>query len=91
MYEYNNGQNNAQFQGSYTTEPQPPKKPKKTHKTAKVVALVAAVTVLCGGVGFGGAFIANQASQLLIQGVSGTTSGTESTPDSAPESSCIRS
>ncbi len=91
MYEYNNsgmnnGQNNAQFQGSYTTEPQPPKKP-KTHKTAKVVALVAAVTVLCGGVGFGGAFVANQASQLLIQGVSGTTTGSESSGgESAPDS-----
>ena len=75
--------NNTQYQGSFTTEPQPPKKPKKTHKTAKVVALVAAVTVLCGGAGFGGAYIANQASQMLIQGVSGgaaenSTSGTAS-------------
>lgn len=84
----NNTQNEAQYQGSFSTEPQPPKKP-KTHKTAKVVALVAAVTVLCGGAGFGGAFLANQAGNLLIQGVSNAvsgnnTSGTESETESVP-------
>ncbi len=90
MYEYNNnGMNNAQYQGGFTTEPQPPKKPKKTHKTAKVVALVAAVTVLCGGAGFGGAYIANQASQMLIQGVSGGAAE-NSTSGAASESGTER-
>lgn len=91
MNEYNNNgfdqQNNAQYQGSFSTEPQPPKKP-KTHKTAKVVALVAAVTVLCGGVGFGGAYLANQAGQMLIQGVSAATNknnGQSDTPESQTE------
>ena len=94
MYEYNNNgmnneQNRAEYQGSFTTEQKPPKKP-KNHKTAKVVALVAAVTVLCGGAGFGGAYIANQASQMLIQAIPGAASdngSATSTPasDSVPE------
>ena len=93
MNEYNNNgfdqQNNTQYQGSFSTEPHPPKKP-KTHKTAKVVALVAAVTVLCGGVGFGGAYLANQAGQMLIQGVSAVTNkdnGQSDVPESLPENS----
>ena len=49
------------------TEQQPPKKP-RTHRTGKIVAIVAAIAVLCGGAGFGGAFAANKASQLLIGG-----------------------
>ncbi len=74
MYEYNsNGMNeqnaqstqNAQFQGNFSTEQKPPKKP---HKTAKVVALVAAIAVLCGGVGFGGAYLGNTAGRLIMQG-----------------------
>lgn len=84
MYEYNNnGMNegqNTQYQGSFSTEPQPPKKP-KNHRTAKVVALVAAVAVLCGGAGFGGAFAANKASQLLIQ--DNTSSSADSNTASA--------
>ncbi|MGN1339417.1 MAG: S1C family serine protease [Oscillospiraceae bacterium] len=93
MYDYNsngmnNGQNDTQYQGSFTTEPQPPKKP-RTHKTAKVIALVAAVTVLCGGAGFGGAFIANQAGNMLIQGVydkadNSSTAGSKPDTGSAP-------
>lgn len=51
------------------TEQQPPKKP-RTHRTGKIVAIVAAIAVLCGGAGFGGAFAANKASQLLIGGAS---------------------
>ena len=84
MYEYNNnGMNDLhseQYQGNFSTEPAPPKKP-KNHKTAKVIALVAAVTVLCGGAGFGGAFIANQASQMLIQSISDTESEKETIKD----------
>lgn len=91
----NNGmydsRNNTQYQGSFTTEQKPPKKP-KTHKTAKVIALVAAVTLLCGGVGFGGVFLANKATELIIGGA-GTSAGdkpdtsvdtTSSAPNSAP-------
>lgn len=91
MYEYNNnGMNesqNTQYQGSFSTEPQPPKKP-KTHKTAKVIAIVAAVTVLCGGAGFGGAFLANQTSNLLIGGASSASeSGASENESSAADNS----
>lgn len=72
----NNGNNgmqdsryNTQYQGSYSTEPQPPKK-RKNHNTAKVIALVAGVTVLCGSAGFGGAFLANKASDIILGGTS---------------------
>ncbi len=67
------------------TEQQPPKKP-RTHRTGKIVAIVAAIAVLCGGAGFGGAFAANKASQLLIGGASQSES-VSSSADSASESS----
>ena len=70
MFDYNNDNNgrdnNTQYQGNFTTEPQPPKKP--THKTGKVIALIAAVAVLCGGAGFGGAFAANKAVSMISGG-----------------------
>ena len=72
------------------TEQQPPKKP-RTHRTGKIVAIVAAIAVLCGGAGFGGAFAANKASQLLIGGASQSESVSSSadstTSTSASESS----
>lgn len=72
------------------TEQQPPKKP-RTHRTGKIVAIVAAIAVLCGGAGFGGAFAANKASQLLIGGASQSESVSSSadstTSISASESS----
>lgn len=70
MFDYNNDNNgrdnNTQYQGNFTTDPQPPKKP--THKTGKVIALIAAVAVLCGGAGFGGAFAANKAVSMISGG-----------------------
>lgn len=98
MYDYNNGMNenhdtqNAQeMQNVQNTQPQmsfseqqPPKKP-RTHRTGKIVALVCAIAVLCGGAGFGGAFAANKASQLLIgasqsESANSNESSAESTP-----------
>ena len=78
MYDYNNDMNGMnsrntpyqQFQSQPPAEPQPPKKP-HTHKTGKVIALIAAVTVLCGGAGFGGAFVANRAMNFVGGIVSG--------------------
>ncbi len=94
MYEYNNnGMNesqNAQYQGSFSTDPQPPKKP-KTHKTAKVIALVAAVAVLCGGAGFGGAFLANQTSNLLIGGAPSASESGDSEAESSTSSPSVNS
>lgn len=94
MYDYNNdGMNRqdtqyTQFQGNYPTEPQPPKKP-NTHKTGKVVALIAAVAVLCGGMGFGGAFAANKAMEMISGGT--TTSSTANTPESSEDNSSLSS
>ncbi|MDY4588897.1 MAG: trypsin-like peptidase domain-containing protein [Oscillospiraceae bacterium] len=94
MYDYNNdGMNRqdtqyTQFQGNYPTEPQPPKKP-NTHKTGKVVALIAAVAVLCGGMGFGGAFAANKAMEMISGGT--TTSSTANTPESTEDNSSLSS
>lgn len=94
MYDYNNdGMNRqdtqyTQFQGNYPTEPQPPKKP-NTHKTGKVVALIAAVAVLCGGMGFGGAFAANKAMEMISGGT--TTSSTTNTPESTEDNSSLSS
>ena len=100
MYEYNNngmnGQDpqNTQFQCNFSTEQKPPKKP---HKTAKVVALVAAIAVLCGGLGFGGAYLGNTASKIIMQGAenirgnadsgSANTSADSAASDSADNSS----
>lgn len=98
MYDYNNGMNenhdtqNAQeMQNVQNTQPQmrfseqqPPKKP-RTHRTGKIVALVCAIAVLCGGAGFGGAFAANKASQLLIgASQSESTNSNESSAESTP-------
>lgn len=87
MFDYNNDNNerdnNTQYQGNFTTEPQPPKKP--THKTGKVIALIAAVAVLCGGAGFGGAFAANKAVSMI----SGGDSQSESTVSSDDNSTSI--
>lgn len=94
MYDYNNNGMNrqdtqyTQFQGNYPTEPQPPKKP-NTHKTGKVVALIAAVAVLCGGMGFGGAFAANKAMEMISGGT--TTSSTANTPESTEDNSSLSS
>lgn len=94
MYDYNNNGMNrqdtqyTQFQGNYPTEPQPPKKP-NTHKTGKVVALIAAVAVLCGGMGFGGAFAANKAMEMISGGT--TTSSTANTPESSEDNSSLSS
>ncbi len=102
MFDYNNGSNgmndhdnNTQFQGNFTTEPQSPKKPKK-HNTGKVIALIAAVAVLCGGAGFGGVYAANKAVSMISGGDqtesmgssdSNTTSGSADNNDSAADSS----
>lgn len=87
MFDYNNDNNerdnNTQYQGNFTTEPQPPKKP--THKTGKVIALIAAVAVLCGGAGFGGAFAANKAVSMI----SGGDPQSESTVSSDDNSTSI--
>lgn len=94
MYDYNNdGMNRqdtqyTQFQGNYPTEPQPPKKP-NTHKTGKVVALIAAVAVLCGGMGFGGAFAANKAMEMISGGT--TTSSTSNASESTEDNSSLSS
>lgn len=84
MFDYNNGSNgmndrdnNTQYQGNFTTEPKPPKKP--THKTGKVIALIAAVAVLCGGAGFGGAFVANKTVSMISGDSSVSDSVTETT------------
>lgn len=86
MYEYNNNgmneQHSQQYQGSFSTEQKPAK---KTHRTAKVAALVAAVAVLCGGLGFGGAYLGNTASQIFVQGMHDSGSSPENiTNSSAP-------
>lgn len=87
MFDYNNDNNerdnNTQYQGNFTTEPQPPKKP--THKNGKVIALIAAVAVLCGGAGFGGAFAANKAVSMI----SGGDPQSESTVSSDDNSTSI--
>jgi len=87
MFDYNNDNNerdnNTQYQGNFTTEPQPPKKP--THKSGKVIALIAAVAVLCGGAGFGGAFAANKAVSMI----SGGDPQSESTVSSDDNSTSI--
>ncbi|MCI5668203.1 MAG: trypsin-like peptidase domain-containing protein [Oscillospiraceae bacterium] len=94
MYDYNNNGMNrqdtqyTQFQGNYPTEPQPPKKP-NTHKTGKVVALIAAVAVLCGGMGFGGAFAANKAMEMISGGT--TTSATSNASESTEDNSSLSS
>lgn len=88
MFDYNNNNssdmnerdNNTQYQGNFSTEPQPPKKP--THKTGKVIALIAAVAVLCGGAGFGGAFVANRTVSMISGGSSvSESSNSESVSD----------
>lgn len=76
----NERDNNTQYQGNFSTEPQPPKKP--THKTGKVIALIAAVAVLCGGAGFGGAFVANRTVSMISGGSSvSESSNSESVSD----------
>lgn len=106
MYEYNNnGMNNetnenrnsqdiyvtpnAQYQGGFNAEQPQPQKPKR--KNGKFVALVAAVAVLCGAAGFGGAFAANRASQLLVQGGNTSVSDVSDGSTAAPESSAADS
>ena len=95
--ELHDTQNAQNVQSAQNTQPemnfaeqQPPKKP-RTHRTGKIVAIVAAIAVLCGGAGFGGAFAANKASQLLIGGASQSESVSSSadstTSTSASESS----
>ncbi len=92
MFDYNNGnngmnesQNNTQYQGNFSTEPQPPKKP-NTHKTGRVIALIAAVAVICGGAGFGGAFAANKALRMVSGGSSVTQEADSSVPDESTSS-----
>lgn len=88
MYDNNNGMNDTQYQGSFSTEPQPPKKP-RTHKTAKVIALVAAIAVIGAGAGFGGAYAGNKAVELISGGTTSTSSdigGTTSQPQSGTDS-----
>lgn len=80
-----NVQNTQPQMGFNNEQPSQPKKP-KNHRTAKVVALVCAVAVLCGGAGFGGAFAANKASQLLIGGASQSESADSSNTSSAAAS-----
>lgn len=77
-----NVQNTQPQMGFNNEQHSQPKKP-KNHRTAKVVALVCAVAVLCGGAGFGGAFAANKASQLLIGGASQSESADSSNTSSA--------
>ena len=93
LHDTQNAQNvqsaqNTQPEMNYT-EQQPPKKP-RTHRTGKIVAIVAAIAVLCGGAGFGGAFAANKASQLLIGGASQSES-VNSSADSAAGTSASES
>lgn len=101
MYDYNNNgmnenrnsqdiftEQNAQYQGGFNAEQPQPKQPKR--RNGKFVALVAAVAVLCGAAGFGGAFAANKASQMLVRG--GDTSVSDSStaePESTDADSSI--
>lgn len=86
LQETQNEQNLQNTQPQMNSSEQPPKKP-KTHRTGRIIALVCAVAVLCGGAGFGGAFAANKASQLMIGGASQSESADSTASSSAGTSS----
>lgn len=86
LQETQNEQNIQNTQPQMNSSEQPPKKP-KTHRTGRIIALVCAVAVLCGGAGFGGAFAANKASQLMIGGASQSESADSTASSSAGTSS----
>lgn len=86
LQETQNEQNLQNTQSQMNSSEQPPKKP-KTHRTGRIIALVCAVAVLCGGAGFGGAFAANKASQLMIGGASQSESADSTASSSAGTSS----
>jgi len=86
MYD-NNFTPNNEHQAFYPAMPQPAeqttapaqeKKSRKKHSTAKVVALVAAVTILGGGAGFGGSYLAQN---LLNKNAASTQQPNASNPD----------